>query len=156
MVRPHRSERAKLPQAAFETCPAEYKGDPDKWRYAWTTPAIWATIEQTLEYWGEHEEIAGLCYVLHDADTDGECIRLVCFDFDGAIDDKGVVDPDVDRFLAELDTYTEISLGGHGLHAFVFVFCESFRNILHFPLGDCKVDIFCRHQNLHNTPLDNE
>jgi len=148
MCRPHRSERAKLPQAAFDTCPDGYEGDLDKWRYAWTTTAIWATIEQALQYWGEHEDISGLCYVLNDSPLldDQECIRLVCFDFDGAIDDEGVVDPDVGRFLAELDTYTEISLGGHGLHAFVFVFCESFRNILHFPIGGCKVDIFCRHQ----------
>ena len=159
MVRPYSGERAKLPQAAFDTCPADYQGDPNKWQYAWTTPACLATFDEALAYWGDNErDIAGLCYVIHPLGEEGETLRLMCFDFDHCftevtnLDDDGepvitkVLDPEVARFVEELDSFTEVSLSGLGLHVFVFVLCEPFRNVVHYPIGGCKVDIFCSHQ----------
>jgi len=148
MVRPHTSGRAKLPQAARNEPPRNFDDRwTGGWRYDWDEPAVWVTGAEAIAFWAEYaDEIAGLCFVLHPAGENERRPRYVCFDFDGAVDADGQVDPDVLALLEQLNTYVELSLSGRGLHAIVVIDCEPFKNVLHYPIGACKVDVLCSAQ----------
>lgn len=144
MVRPTSSARAKLPQSPLPKCPPEFSGDREKWRFAWADPAVWGSIEEAIDCWVEDDDMAGLCYVLHPAGDSGKARRLICLDFDGALDPG--LDPAVESLLNRLNTYAEVSISGRGVHAFIFVECEPFRNMLKVPIGEVTVDVLCSSQ----------
>jgi hypothetical protein len=147
LCRPKR--HAKLPIAAFDIQPADYEPAPDEpedaWRYKWSRPEIWATYDEALAYWHAHNDIEGLTYVVHPGDDVSSKLRVVCLDFDKAIQ-GGRIDETVERLLGQLDTYVELSQSGKGLHAFVLVECAPFKNVPQTPIGNCKADILCSSQ----------
>lgn len=149
MVRP--ADRGKLPRSPFWQCPVDYKPLPGKedrhWAYQWQNSAVWGTFEDALNYWAcNSRDIVGVNYALHPTGENHKHKRLVCLDFDNAIDERGNLDPVVAATLQELDTYVELSMRKLGLHAFVFVDCETFKNATQIVVGDCNVDILCSAQ----------
>lgn len=146
MVRTTDTTRTKLPQSPLEAKPEAYD-HPTNWRFAWNNPLVWGTFAESLKCWGDDMgAIAGFCYVLHPGNDFVVQTRLICLDFDNAIDDDGKVDPAVMALLVKLKTFVEISVSGRGLHAFILVVCKPFKNALQRPIGNCRVDILCSSQ----------
>ncbi len=140
-----RTRGTKLPFSALDKKPEGVTSD--KWRYEWNDKRGWASFDQAMKCtFDDPTDFDGLCYVLHPAGDDGDTKRLICFDFDNAIDDDGNLDPAVCEFLSELNTYVEMSVRGRGVHAFVWVVCKPFKNALQRPFGECKVDVLCSSQ----------
>jgi hypothetical protein len=144
MIRPGTS---KQPISALAERPEGYveDGDPNDsyWSYRWNLPSIWADYETAA---ARVDESTGLSYVLHPAGDNDEAERIVCFDFDGCFTNDRVLDPDVLDLLEFLNSFTEFSQSGRGLHCFVKVTCPAFVNLRARPIGTCKVDILCQAQ----------
>lgn len=74
-------------------------------------PATWGSLEQAIEL-VESGAVDGVGIVLGDG--------LVGVDFDNCIDPvTGEIDPEVYDLIVELDSYTEVSPSGNGLHVLV-------------------------------------
>lgn len=88
-----------------------YRVDDPSRRASSTDPSTWATFGQALERVADAD---GVGFVF-SAD-DGYC----GVDLDGCLDDRGLVDDDVALLaVTQLDSYTEVSPSGTGLHVFV-------------------------------------
>ena len=140
-----RTRGTKLPFSVLSKAPT---GVDDKgWRYSWNDPRVWSSFDEAFMFTVEETtEVEGLCYVLHPGGTHEEALRLVCLDFDNAVDDDGNIDPELCEFLSELNTFVEMSKNGNGVHAFVLVRCLPFKNALQRPFANCKVDVLCSSQ----------
>ena len=77
-------------------------------------PETWASIDNSKSYMEAHKGngIGGIGFAFSENDS------YVGIDFDHCIKD-GVVDTDVDKILKSLDSYSEISPSGDGIHAIV-------------------------------------
>jgi len=140
-----RTAGTKLPYSPLAEMPRGVS--PEKWRYGWDNPNVWAGFDEAMLFSAESpSNYDGLCYVLHPGGDVSEKERLVCLDFDHAIDEDGTLDGDVREFIAGLGTFVEISVSGRGVHAFVLVTTKPFKNALQRPFGGCKVDILCSSQ----------
>lgn len=108
-----------LAQPRWVTWVAEYRGDhkpakvlrdvhhPDL-RGSSTNPATWGTHEQAARVLSEHPEHTGLGIVLGDG--------LGGADLDACLRPDGTVLPAAGAILQRLDSYTEVSPSGTGLH----------------------------------------
>jgi len=141
----------KQPTSAHVARPKDYeppagKDDPNQeyWAFRWTVPAVWATHERAAAV----KNMEGLSYVLHPAGEVDEALRLICFDFDNCLLNvrDGYVEDDIDEFLFLVNSYTEYSRSGNGLHCFALVRCPAFRNNLRKPIGQAHVDVLCSSQ----------
>lgn len=144
---------AKRPCSVLKTKPADYKPKTvdegsSKWRFRWNQPGVLATHQQAIDALtanpGEHE---GLTFVLHPFGDEQEQDRIVCIDFDHAIDPAtGEPWSEVRDVLDVLDgiAFVERSRSGFGLHAFVRTTCVPFSNHLKVKLNEhCTVDVLC-------------
>ena len=74
----------------------------------------WSSFDRALECLGSNpHNMTGIGYCLADDDN------KVFFDFDHCISDDGVIDEQVDTLVKELNSYTEVSQSGRGLHVIV-------------------------------------
>lgn len=78
-------------------------------------PSTWTSFESAIECYNFNagNGVDGIGFVLADN-------GIVGFDFDKCIDDSGKIDPEVERFLNILNSYTEVSPSGKGLRVFTF------------------------------------
>ena len=102
----------------------DYRSDRDEWTKVpidattgriddATDPDNWATFDAAVEYYERGDTHAdGIGYVFHDSDM------AVGIDLDDCRDvDTGELDPWAEEVVDEVDTYTEASPSGTGLHA---------------------------------------
>jgi hypothetical protein len=81
-------------------------------------PSTWCSYPEAkgaylrVNPFGGHP-FSGVGVVVSDADP------FVFFDFDDAVEDGKIVKPTVERYVQMLDSYTELSVSGKGLHVFV-------------------------------------
>lgn len=150
MVRP----TGKQPHSAHEVKPSDYEppvGEVDRtsasWRWRWNVPAVWCDYSKAMSYWQRHTgSVEGLCFVLHPAGDLEPRTRTIVVDFDKAVT-NGDIDDHVADCLQHLNTWTELSRSGRGLHAIVNVLeCPAFVNNPRKPIGGCTVDILCSAQ----------
>jgi len=76
-----------------------------------TDPNTWSDYETAIRAvgrWKTH----GIGFVLTDGDP------IVCVDLDDCVDDAGAIHPEAQRNIAELDSWSEYSQSGHGVHVF--------------------------------------
>lgn len=146
MVRP----TGKQSVSAFEKRPMDYEpSDEDigsnSWRWRWNRPEVLCSYEQAMSYWNRHPKtVEGLTFVIHPFGKHEPRTRLICLDFDKAVSSDGEVDKEVDELVFILNSYTEFSKSGRGLHVFVLVQdCPAFANCLRRSYGGCNVDILC-------------
>jgi hypothetical protein len=88
--------------------PHNRQGRPAKY----TDPSIWLTFEEASQQ-ASRPGYSGIGIVLSEA------MGITGIDFDHCIVD-GVLDPEVEGWVAKLNTYTELSFSGDGLHALAF------------------------------------
>ena len=88
-----------------------------------TNGASWSSYERAIDCLNSRNDMNGLGYCLLEDDN------KAFFDFDHCIVD-GKVDPEVDAIVRELDSYTEVSQSGKGLHVIVGTPAPNF-NIKH-------------------------
>jgi len=147
MVRPN----GKQSISAFEKRPIGYEPPPGQedpnasyWRWRWNVAEVLAEYKTAKSYLDRHsDQFEGLTFVLHPFGQHEKRTRLICLDFDKAII-KGEVDPDVADLVDVLDSFTEFSKSGRGLHVFVLVEdCPAFANNIRKTVGGCKVDVLC-------------
>ena len=78
-----------------------------------TNPGTWRTFEETTTAWRASEGFFdGIGFVFTNTPFAG-------VDFDDCIDDAGELHPVVARYVALLDSYTEVSPSGSGLHVII-------------------------------------
>src|SRR5215211_438648 len=83
------------------------------WREASSTdPATWSTFERASEKLGE-PGVEGLGYVFSGDDP------FAGIDLDGCLDDNGEIEEWAAEIVEQLDSYTERTPGGRGLHVIV-------------------------------------
>jgi hypothetical protein len=79
----------------------------------WQKPEQHSSYEKARKYCEEHDGIQGVSFVFPD---DGS---IVCVDLDGCIDEAtGTTAEWANEIVAEIDSYTEVSPSGTGLHIF--------------------------------------
>src|ERR1035441_2014697 len=78
----------------------------------YTDPSTWMSYEEAVLQ-SQRRGYAGIGFVLHKE------LHIVGCDFDHCIVD-GVLDPEVDGWVAKLNTYTELSFSGEGLHSLAY------------------------------------
>src|ERR1017187_7166526 len=81
-------------------------------RAKYTDPSTWMSYEEAVLQ-SQRPGYAGIGFVLHKE------LHIVGCDFDHCIVD-GVLDPEVDGWVAKLNTYTELSFSGEGLHSLAY------------------------------------
>ena len=94
--------------AGLNKIPQNRQGRPAKY----TDPSAWLTFEEASQQ-ASRPGYSGIGIVLSEA------MGITGIDFDHCIVD-GVLDPEVEGWVAKLNTYTELSFSGDGLHAIVF------------------------------------
>jgi putative DNA primase/helicase len=97
--------------------------------------SLYLTGQDLPEHNGKH--FAGIGYILNGTSD------LVCVDLDSAIDDRGKVKPEAHPILERLNSYTEISPSGEGLHIWVKAQMDG-PNIPQIALAGQKIEIFVR------------
>lgn len=152
MVRLRMTGKApKQPKSALESKPVDYEVPPDAsddtpsaWKWRWCCEPILAPFSVAKSFLDRHGDYEGLSFVVHHFGDLAKKTRLVCYDFDKAISEDGIVDPEVEALVEMLDSYTEFSRSGRGLHVFVEVTnCPAFKNVGSAKVGNCKVDVLC-------------
>jgi len=73
----------------------------------------WATFTTALLYYESHNNIDGLGFVFTESDP------FVGVDLDGCVDDAGNTDDTAKDIVSQLDSYTETSPSGTGLHIII-------------------------------------
>lgn len=153
MVRLRMTGKApKQPKSALESKPFDYEVPPGEedpnetyWRWRWNCEPILADYAAAKSFLDRHHhDYEGLSFVVHHFGDISKKTRLVCYDFDKAISPDGVLDPEVEAVVEMLDSYTEFSRSGRGLHVFIEVTnCPGFKNVGGAKIGGCKVDVLC-------------
>lgn len=77
-----------------------------------TNPRSWATFEEAVEALERHDHV-GVGFVVTDDDP------FTCVDLDHCVDPGGVVTDDKQAVIDQLDSYTELSPSGTGVHVWV-------------------------------------
>ena len=95
-----------------------YRVDAPKSRASSTNPETWAKLDDALEVIEADNSISGIGFMLGRDLDDTQCI--VGLDFDHCIDSDGVLDEHVAHAVEVLDSYTEVSPSGTGLHTLCF------------------------------------
>jgi primase-polymerase (primpol)-like protein len=104
----------KLEEVDGKTTKVPYIAHPTKTNKANVTDgANWSSFDRALECLNTRGDMSGIGYCLADDDN------KVFFDFDHCISDDGVIDEQVDALVKELNSYTEVSQSGRGLHVIV-------------------------------------
>jgi len=94
--------------------PGKVPIDPDTGTRASVTEAdSWATFTTALLYYGSHDRIDGLGFVFTESDP------FVGIDLDGCVDNAGNTDDTAEDIVSRLDSYTETSPSGTGLHIII-------------------------------------
>lgn len=89
--------------------------NPKTGTYASTVdPATWATFDEALAAL-ETGRLGGVGFVFTSADP------FVGVDLDDCVDDNGSIQPWAQDLVARLDSYTELTPSGHGLHIIIKV-----------------------------------
>lgn len=142
----------KQPKSALESKPFDYEVPPGEedpnesyWKWRWNCEPILASFGTAKSFLDRHSiDYEGLSFVVHHFGDISKKTRLICYDFDKAISHEGVIDPEVEAVVEMLDSYTELSRSGRGIHVFVEVTnCPGFKNVGGAKIGDCKVDVLC-------------
>jgi primase-polymerase (primpol)-like protein len=97
------------PAGGLNKIPYDRRGYPAKY----TDPSTWMSYEEAVLQ-SQRPGYAGIGFVLHKE------LHIVGCDFDHCIVD-GVLDPEVDGWVAKLNTYTELSFSGEGLHSLAYM-----------------------------------
>ena len=104
----------KLEEVDGKPTKVPYIAHPTKTNKANVTDgANWSSFDRALECLNSRGDMSGIGYCLADDDN------KVFFDFDHCISDDGVIDEQVDTLVKDLDSYTEVSQSGRGLHVIV-------------------------------------
>ncbi len=129
----------KQPESVHETKPDGYVGDG--WtRTRWAQSVQWVDYDTANDYRLSNPGVDHLCFVLRDLEP-GEKVRFICFDFDGCFDELGQLDPDVEGFVDEINTFAERSKNGLGLHVIAEYHGPPFKTKNGVEFGSCKVDV---------------
>src|ERR1019366_1469129 len=96
------------PSVGLNKIPQNRQGRPAKY----TDPATWMSYEEAVRQ-SQRPGYEGVGIVLHKE------LGLMGIDFDHCIVD-GVLDPEVEGWVAKLNTYTELSFSGEGLHSLAY------------------------------------
>jgi primase-polymerase (primpol)-like protein len=96
------------PSVGLNKIPQNRQGRPAKY----TDPATWMSYEEAARQ-SQRPGYEGVGIVLHKE------LGLMGIDFDHCIVD-GVPDPEVEGWVAKLNTYTELSFSGEGLHSLAY------------------------------------
>jgi hypothetical protein len=96
------------PSGGLNKIPYDRRGYPAKY----TDPSTWMSYEEAVLQ-SQRPGYAGIGFVLHKE------LHIVGCDFDHCIVD-GVLDPEVEGWVAKLNTYTELSFSGEGLHSLAY------------------------------------
>lgn len=79
-----------------------------------SNPATWGSFDQAVQYARAHPGVQGVGFVFSESDP------FSGIDFDACRDPlSGAIDPSVRQWVTELDSYTEVSVSGSGLHVIV-------------------------------------
>ena len=76
-----------------------------------TNPQHWSSFDQVANALILEDGYDGIGFVFTKNDP------YVGVDFDNCIDEHGVIDPEVQQAIHQLDSYTEISVSGRGIHS---------------------------------------
>ena len=144
MVRLDGSKYDKQPVSVHEEQPPGYDAAEAWARTRWGNPCQWVDLPTAVEYAASNPDVTHLCFVLKDP-GEGLKKRFICFDFDNCIDEKGNLDPVVADFIAETNSFTELSKNGRGLHVFAQYVGKPFKN-KKATFGNCTVDIITNGQ----------
>ena len=93
------------PSGGLNKIPQNRQGRPAKY----TDPSTWMSYEEAVAQ-SQRTGYSGVGIMLHKE------LGIMGIDFDHCIVD-GVLDPEVEGWVAKLNTYTELSFSGEGLHA---------------------------------------
>ena len=96
------------PAGGANKIPHNRQGRPAKY----TDPSTWMSYEAAVQQRLRHG-YAGIGIVL------SEELGIIGIDFDHCIQD-GELNPEIEQWLLDLNTYTEVSFSGDGLHALAF------------------------------------
>src|ERR1019366_2001437 len=96
------------PAGGVNKIPHNRQGRPAKY----TDPSTWMSYEEAVQQRLRHG-YAGIGIVL------SEELGIIGIDFDHCIQD-GELKPEIEQWLLEMNTYTEVSFSGDGLHALAF------------------------------------
>src|ERR1017187_2244626 len=96
------------PAGGVNKIPHSRQGRPAKY----TDPSTWLSFEEALHQ-ARKPSYGGIGIVLSEA------TGIMGIDFDHCIVD-GVLDPEVEGWVAKLNTYTELSFSGEGLHSLAY------------------------------------
>jgi putative DNA primase/helicase len=96
------------PAGGVNKIPYNRQGRPAKY----TDPSTWLSYEEALQQ-ARKPGYGGIGIVL------SEELGIIGIDFDHCIQD-GELNPEIEQWLLDLNTYTEVSFSGDGLHALAF------------------------------------
>src|ERR1035441_3498097 len=96
------------PAGGVNKIPHSRQGRPAKY----TDPSTWLTFEEASKQAGR-PGYSGIGIVLSEA------MGITGIDFDHCVV-NGVIDPEVEGWVAKLNTYTELSFSGEGLHSLAY------------------------------------
>src|ERR1039458_4515071 len=96
------------PSGGLNKIPQNRQGRPAKY----TDPSTWMSYEEAVAQ-SQRTGYSGVGIMLHKE------LGVMGIDFDHCIVD-GVLDPEVEGWVAKLNTYTELSFSGEGLHSLAY------------------------------------
>jgi primase-polymerase (primpol)-like protein len=96
------------PSGGLNKIPQNRQGRPAKY----TDPSTWMSYEEAVAQ-SQRPGYEGVGIMLHKE------LGVMGIDFDHCIVD-GVLDPEVEGWVAKLNTYTELSFSGEGLHSLAY------------------------------------
>lgn len=76
-------------------------------------PNTWNTFDMAVNTYNEHQGYVGIGYVFSSEDP------YVFIDFDHCIADGGAIDPEITSWLKKLNSYSEKSVSGKGIHVII-------------------------------------
>jgi AAA domain len=100
----------------------------------WNNPENWTTFTKA-------NALYGTCGMALGTVNGHEGFKLICFDFDRVRNPKtGDIDPTALKMIKMLNSFTEISMSGRGIHVYVVV--KTTFTTRQFKLGDMKIEFF--------------
>jgi primase-polymerase (primpol)-like protein len=77
-------------------------------------PTTWTSFDEAFKTYQTNKNLySGLGFVFTETD------HFICIDYDDVIDSLGIIDPDISEEMAILNSYSEISQSGTGVHVIV-------------------------------------